>query len=106
MNWHATLGAMIGGFLIWPVFLGSSMWFPAEVLMTADGNRTVGYVLESDGGSWTVLTERTRQVVRIPADDVQARTICNTQSNRKPLVTYLDGERSARRDNPKCPESQ
>lgn len=51
------------------------MWLPVETL-SVPGSDVVGYVL-SDGEWITILKHEPREVVRLPSEDVSARTLCD-----------------------------
>jgi len=70
-----TLGLVLGYLLIWQALWLAPVWLPAESVHTKTG-KIIGYVL-SDSGDWvSVLTEEDRLVVRMKANTIESRTIC------------------------------
>jgi hypothetical protein len=63
-------------------------WLPLESV-TAEDNQVTGYVLQTEDGWTTVMTED-RAVHRYPADAVTARTICD-QGEYTSLITLIAG---------------
>jgi hypothetical protein len=62
--------------LLLSVILASS-WLPPEEIRTTDHRDLLGYVLSTDGGWYSILTESPRYVTRLPASDVASREICH-----------------------------
>ncbi|TQJ30132.1 hypothetical protein [Microbacterium sp. SLBN-146] len=63
-------------------------WLPLESI-TADGADLTGYVLQSEDGWTTVMTEG-RAIERFPAASVTSRTVCD-QGEYESLITVLVG---------------
>jgi hypothetical protein len=59
--------------------LSSGMWLPQEVVRIKGAQPIPGYVVNEGEGWTTVLTTETRQLVRIKADSITARDLCNSQ---------------------------
>ncbi len=70
---RGTLPAMVViGFVF---LLGTDPWLPRENL-TVDGDATVGYVLSADSDEVVYLEFSNKRVLRVPANDVTSREIC------------------------------
>jgi hypothetical protein len=69
-----------------------------------DEFRGVAYPLDEDDGALSVLARTTRRVIRLPADDVDARSICRhaLPSHQEVLMHELLGH-SDETPNPDCP---
>src|SRR5262249_18312678 len=53
------------------------MWLPHERLTLKDqADPVIGYVVNDNGGWFTVLRSGTRKISRIPSDDVVGRLVC------------------------------
>ena len=56
--------------------LNDTPWLPAEVVSTTKGSKVIGYVLSTNDGWTTVLSERDRLVLSIRSENVASRSIC------------------------------
>jgi hypothetical protein len=67
------------------ITLTSQMWLPSGRIETRDDDVLVGYVVSDDGFWTTVLREKNRTIVRIPADSILTRQVCELPTpERKP----------------------
>jgi hypothetical protein len=67
------------------------VWLPAEVILTRDGSRHVGYVLSADQ-EWTIILEdHPRTVLRVHSNEVESRRICRTDRgpDKLPLIPNI-----------------
>lgn len=69
-----------------------AFWLPLESI-TADGSGLTGYVLQSEDGWTTVMTED-RAIERYPAAAVTSRTVCD-QGEYESLITIISGGTAA-----------
>lgn len=63
-------------------------WLPKESVRDEEGT-IVGYVLENEGGTLTMLEDDGRRVLRIHEGEVSARWLCRTGAAGKPLLAWL-----------------
>jgi hypothetical protein len=82
------------------VALSDIVWVPAEVIKIHPRHRVVGYVVGTDAQWMTILTDRDRRIMRVKADQVVGRRICElVKQARSPLQNWMGAV-----PNPRCPQ--
>ena len=56
--------------------LSSRMWVPPEIVTLDTDRRVVAYVMGSDGGWTSLLSEKGRVIIRVKSESIERREVC------------------------------
>ena len=56
--------------------LSSRMWVPPEIVTLDTDRRVVAYVMGSDGGWTSLLSEKGRVIIRVKSESIETREVC------------------------------
>jgi hypothetical protein len=56
--------------------LSSRMWVPPEIVTLDTDRRVVAYVMGSDGGWTSLLSEKGREIIRVKSESIETREVC------------------------------
>lgn len=90
---------------IFTMIMSTNSWLPTEVVETNDPAhaKLVGYVIKSDGETFSLLVDDPRSMVYLSPDAIKKRTICGHFAwHERPFFSALDSRSNAYAE---CPAS-